>query len=68
MRFPLWPSEDATQVGILSVWDSAYIIEINELDILFLTKGEGPCDGAVVRKLFHPYLKLLVITEGLDGC
>lgn len=42
--------------------------QISEEEISFLTKGEDPYDDAVVRKLFHPNLKLLLVTEGPDGC
>lgn len=68
LRLPLWPSEDAARTGILSIWDSADIIKISEQEIVFLTEGEDPYDDAVVRKLFHPNLKLLLVTEGSDGC
>lgn len=68
LRLPLWPSEDAARAGILSIWDSADVIKISEQEIVFLTEGEDPYDDAVVRKLFHPNLKLLLVTEGSDGC
>lgn len=42
--------------------------QISEEEISFLTNGEDPYDDAVVRKLFHPNLKLLLVTEGADGC
>lgn len=36
---------------------------------LFLTGGEDPySDDVVYNRLFHPNLKLLVVTEGQDGC
>lgn len=36
---------------------------------MFLTGGDDPNDDNVVlRKLFHPNLKLLVVTEGSEGC
>ena len=55
---------------------SVLMISINELsefqvseeEISFLTQGEDPYDDAVVRKLFHPNLKLLLVTEGPQGC
>lgn len=68
LRLPLWPSEDAARAGILSIWDSADVIKLSEQEIVFLTEGEDPCDDAVVRKLFHPDLKLLLVTEGPGGC
>ncbi|RRT76890.1 hypothetical protein B296_00010862 [Ensete ventricosum] len=42
--------------------------QISEEEISFLTKGEDPYDDAVIRKLFHPNLKLLLVTEGPNGC
>ncbi|KAH7533836.1 hypothetical protein FEM48_Zijuj04G0173900 [Ziziphus jujuba var. spinosa] len=69
LRLPLWPSADSAREGILSIWDIADIIKvISEEEISFLTKGEDPFDENVVRKLYHPNLKLLLVTEGPDGC
>ncbi|XP_047316339.1 probable fructokinase-6, chloroplastic [Impatiens glandulifera] len=68
LRLPLWPSAESARKGILSIWDSADIIKISEEEISFLTNGEDPYDDEVVRKLFHPNLKLLLVTEGADGC
>ncbi|KAF9594913.1 hypothetical protein IFM89_035477 [Coptis chinensis] len=48
--------------------DLDIITKISKEEISFLTKGEDPYDDAVVRKLFHPDLKLLLVTEGPDGC
>uniref|UniRef100_A0A2P2JXS2 fructokinase n=1 Tax=Rhizophora mucronata TaxID=61149 RepID=A0A2P2JXS2_RHIMU len=68
LRLPLWPSAESAREGILGIWDIADIIKISEEEISFLTKGEDPFDDAVVRKLFHPNLKLLLVTEGCNGC
>ncbi|XP_074591345.1 putative fructokinase-6, chloroplastic [Curcuma longa] len=68
LRLPLWPSADSARDGILSIWDTADIIKVSEEEISFLTQGEDPYDDAVVRKLFHQNLKLLLVTEGADGC
>ncbi|XP_030537646.1 probable fructokinase-6, chloroplastic isoform X2 [Rhodamnia argentea] len=68
LRLPLWPSADSAREGIMSIWEIADIIKISEEEISFLTKGEDPYDDAVVRKLYHPNLKLLLVTEGPDGC
>ncbi|EEF29921.1 fructokinase, putative [Ricinus communis] len=48
--------------------DLNLIRKISEEEISFLTKGEDPYDDAVIQKLFHPNLKLLLVTEGADGC
>ncbi|KAK9091646.1 hypothetical protein Sjap_024823 [Stephania japonica] len=68
LRLPLWPSADSAREGILSIWETADIIKISEEEISFLTKGKDPYDDAVVRKLLHPNLKLLLVTEGPNGC
>ncbi|GAB2245054.1 hypothetical protein Droror1_Dr00000547 [Drosera rotundifolia] len=54
--------------GIMSIWDQADLIKVSEDKIAFLTKGEDPYDDDVVLKLFHPNLKLLIVTEGAEGC
>ncbi|XP_051141384.1 probable fructokinase-6, chloroplastic [Andrographis paniculata] len=68
LRLPLWQSGESAREGILSIWDTADIIKISEEEISFLTKGEDPYDDNVVRKLFHDNLKLLLVTEGPEGC
>ncbi|XP_021842283.1 probable fructokinase-7 [Spinacia oleracea] len=68
LRKQLWPSEEAARVGIMSIWDQADMIKVSEDEITFLTRGEDPYDDDVVMKLFHPNLKLLIVTEGSEGC
>lgn len=69
LRLPLWPSAEAAREGIMSIWDQADIIKISEDEITFLTGGDDPYDDNVVlTKLFHSNLKLLVVTEGSEGC
>lgn len=52
----------------MSYCHNEFNFQISEEEISFLTKGEDPYDDAVVRKLYHPNLKLLLVTEGSDGC
>ncbi|KAM5555012.1 putative fructokinase-7 [Rosa sericea] len=69
LRLPLWPSAEAAQKGIMSIWNLADIIKISEEEITFLTGGDDPYDDDVVlNKLYHPNLKLLLVTEGPAGC
>ncbi|KAJ4951753.1 hypothetical protein NE237_028585 [Protea cynaroides] len=69
LRLPLWPSAEAARQAIMSIWDQADIIKISEDEISFLTGGDDPNDDNVVlKKLFHPNLKLLLVTEGSEGC
>ncbi|KAG2332975.1 hypothetical protein Bca4012_017349 [Brassica carinata] len=69
LRLPLWPSEEAARKEIMSIWNLADVIKISEEEITFLTGGDDPYDDeAVLQKLFHPDLKLLVVSEGPNGC
>jgi len=68
LRLPLWQSASAAREGILSIWDRADLIKVSEDEIEFLTEGADPYDETVVRKLFHPNHKLLLVTEGQQGC
>ncbi|KAK8507809.1 hypothetical protein V6N12_074374 [Hibiscus sabdariffa] len=57
LRLPLWPSAESAREGIMSIWDTADIIKekIHMMMLLFVS-------------LFHPNLKLLLVTEGPNGC
>jgi sugar/nucleoside kinase (ribokinase family) len=47
----------------------SYVLQISEDEITFLIGGGDPYDDDVVlNKLFHPNLKLLIVTEGSKGC
>ena len=46
----------------------SYVLQISEDEITFLAGGGDPYDDDVVLdKLFHPNLKLLIVTEGSGG-
>nr|GEY25593.1 probable fructokinase-7 [Tanacetum cinerariifolium] len=65
LRLPLWPSEDAAREGIMSVWDQADVIKVSEDEITFLTGVDNAYDDNVVlKKLFHPNLKLFLTFKG----
>ncbi|KAL3755851.1 hypothetical protein ACJRO7_002837 [Eucalyptus globulus] len=68
LREALWPTPEAACEGIMSVWDQSDIIKISEEEIKFLTVDNDPNDNVVIEKLFHPNLKLLIVTEGPKGC
>ncbi|GJN29208.1 hypothetical protein PR202_gb17407 [Eleusine coracana subsp. coracana] len=68
LRLPLWPSAKDARDGILSIWETADVIKVSEEEVSFLTNGQDPYDDAVVKKLIHSNLKLLLVTEGPDGC
>ncbi|XP_011030018.1 PREDICTED: probable fructokinase-7 isoform X1 [Populus euphratica] len=69
LRLALWPSAEAAREGIMSIWEQADVIKISEEEITFLTGYDDHTDDKVVLdKLFHPNLKLLIVTEGSEGC
>ncbi|KAG6548506.1 hypothetical protein Mapa_009994 [Marchantia paleacea] len=68
LRLPLWSSAEAAREGIRSIWDQADIIKISEEEITFLTEGGDPYSDEAAMSLWHPNLKLLLVTEGADGC
>ena len=68
LRLPLWQSADAARDGIRSIWDRADIIKVSDEELTFLTNGGDPSDEAAVRTLFHDRLRLLLVTEGSQGC
>ncbi|KAI4354948.1 hypothetical protein L6164_003768 [Bauhinia variegata] len=68
LRLPLWPSADAARQGIMSIWDYADIIKVSKKEIEFLIEDDSDDDDVVMTKLFHHNLKLLLVTEGENGC
>ncbi|KAE9620441.1 hypothetical protein Lal_00019067 [Lupinus albus] len=64
LRLPLWPSPKEAREQILSIWDKADIIKISDVELEFLT---GKVDDASALSLWHPNLKLLLVTLGEDG-
>eukprot|EP00850_Spirogloea_muscicola_P007172 SM000035S13152 [mRNA] locus=s35:892852:894135:- [translate_table: standard] len=68
LRLPLWESADAARSGIRSIWEEADVIKISEEEITFLTEGGDPSSDEAALALFHDKLRLLIVTEGKDGC
>ncbi|TVT98544.1 hypothetical protein EJB05_56156 [Eragrostis curvula] len=66
LRLPLWPSAEDARGGILAY--GKQLMLSSEEEVSFLTNGEDPYDDAVTKKLMHSNLKLLLVTEGPDGC
>uniref|UniRef100_A0A803Q2V9 fructokinase n=1 Tax=Cannabis sativa TaxID=3483 RepID=A0A803Q2V9_CANSA len=67
LRLPLWPSEDEAREQILSIWDKADVIKVSDVELVFLTKNDK-IDDASAMSLWHPNLKLLLVTLGENGC
>ncbi|KAL5703972.1 fructokinase [Ranunculus cassubicifolius] len=67
VRLPLWPSPEAAREGIKSIWKEADFIKISDDEVQFLTQGD-PKQEDVVMSLWYEGLKLLVVTDGEEGC
>ncbi|XP_054812518.1 probable fructokinase-4 [Prosopis cineraria] len=66
LRLPLWPSADEARKQILSIWDKADVIKVSDVELEFLT-GSDKIDDASAMSLWHPNLKLLLVTLGEHG-
>lgn len=51
---------------ILSIWDKADLIKVSDVELEFLT-GSDKIDDASALSLWHPNLKLLLVTLGENG-
>ncbi|KAG0573709.1 hypothetical protein KC19_VG202800 [Ceratodon purpureus] len=67
LRLALWPSAAAAKEGIKSIWDQADIIKVSDEEVIFLTGGD-PKDDTNNMRMFHPLCKLMLVTEGGEGC
>ncbi|KAL9322974.1 hypothetical protein ACSQ67_011027 [Phaseolus vulgaris] len=66
LRLPLWPSADEARKQILSIWEKADLIKVSDVELEFLT-GSDKIDDASALSLWHPNLKLLLVTLGEQG-
>lgn len=66
LRLNLWPSAETARVGMLTGWQFAQVAKVSREELTFLS-GESELEAAV-KALWHERLRLLVITEGRDGC
>ncbi|KAJ8755115.1 hypothetical protein K2173_018913 [Erythroxylum novogranatense] len=67
LRLPLWPSPEEAREQILSIWEKAEVIKVSDVELEFLT-GSDKIDDADALSLWHPNLKLLLVTLGEKGC
>ncbi|XP_052205768.1 probable fructokinase-4 isoform X2 [Diospyros lotus] len=67
LRLPLWPSPEEARKRILSIWDQAEVIKVNDVELEFLTES-NEIDDEAAMSLWHPNLKLLLVTLGEKGC
>ncbi|KAJ7980688.1 Fructokinase [Quillaja saponaria] len=66
LRLPLWPSPEEAREQILSIWEKADVIKVSDEELVFLT-GRNTIDDATALSLWHPNLKLLLVTLGEHG-
>jgi fructokinase len=66
LRLALWPSAEAAREGMLTGWPYAHVAKVSREELAFLS-GEDDLATAAAR-LWHERLRLLVITDGRDGC
>jgi fructokinase len=66
LRLDLWPSAEAAREGMLLGWPLAHVIKVSEEELAFLAGEDDLKAGA--RRLWHPHLRLLVVTLGQAGC
>jgi fructokinase len=66
LRLSLWPSPQEAKTGMLAGWQHANLIKVSEEELYFLSERRDLEDAA--RSLWHEQLRLLVITQGKDGC
>lgn len=66
LRLPLWPSPQAARDGIMLGWRLAQVIKLSEAELAFLGGGDDPRPST--HRLWHPELRLLVVTLGSRGC
>lgn len=66
LRLPLWPGEEEARAGIMLGWQRANLAKANFQEIVFLSGKNDLRQG--VTQLWHPNLKLVVVTQGEKGC
>ncbi|KAG6395510.1 hypothetical protein SASPL_146155 [Salvia splendens] len=67
LRLPLWPSAEYAKEQILSIWNKADLIKVSDNELEFLT-GSSKINDESAMSLWHPNLKLLLVTLGDKGC
>ncbi|PRQ17396.1 putative fructokinase [Rosa chinensis] len=67
LRLPLWPSPEEAREQIMSIWEKAEVIKVSDVELEFLT-GNPNIDDESAMTLWHPNLKLLLVTLGEKGC
>jgi len=66
LRPSLWPDAQTARAGIKLGWPLAHVIKVSEEELAFIGESDDPAKAAC--KLWHPDLRLLVLTRGKAGC
>lgn len=66
LRLKLWPASAAARTGLKLGWSLANVVKASEEEVLFLN-GASSVEQAV-RSLWHPNLRLVIVTQGSTGC
>jgi fructokinase len=66
LRLALWPSAEAARQGMLAGWPFAHVAKVSREELAFLSGQSDLATGTA--QLWHEQLRLLVITDGPDGC
>lgn len=66
LRLNLWPSAQAARTGMLAGWRFAHLAKVSREELIFLSGASDLHEAA--QALWHGRLRLLVITEGRNGC
>lgn len=66
LRLSLWAGEQAARGGLMLGWPYAHVIKVSQDELNFLSGSEDVLEGA--DRLWHAEQKLLVVTQGSEGC
>ena len=66
LRLSLWPDAQIARAGIKLGWPLAGVIKVSEEELAFIGETDDPAKAAC--KLWHPDLRVLVVTRGRQGC
>jgi fructokinase len=66
LRLSLWPSVEAAREGMMVGWPLAQVIKVSGEELACLSGTDDLEAGA--GRLWHPDLRLLIVTLGKDGC
>jgi len=66
LRLSLWPNAEAAREGMMLGWPLAQVIKVSAEELAFLSGTDDLQAGA--RRVWHPDLRLLIVTLGKEGC